>query len=85
MEKPLFASDRGFIRDVCGDYAWYFNPENPVEAAKLIATYINKHMGHDGEHLAAARQHVIQFSNARQRAVDYLSLMQTIATDRLVA
>ena len=85
MEKPLFASDRGFIRDVCGDYAWYFNPENPVEAANLIATYVNKHMGHDGVRLAAARQHVIQFSNARQRAVDYLSLMQTIATERLAA
>ena len=85
MKKPLFASDRGFIRDVCGDYAWYFNPENPVEAANLIATYINKHMGHDGEHLAAARQHVIQFSNARQRAVDYLKLMQTIATERMAA
>ena len=85
MEKPLFASDRGFIRDVCGDYAWYFYPENPVEAANLISTYINKHMGHDGEHLAAARQHVIQFSNARQRAVDYLRLMQTIATERMAA
>ena len=85
MEKPLFASDRGFIRDVCGDYAWYFNPENPVEAANLIATYVNKNMGHDDVRLAAARQHVIQFSNARQRAVDYLSLMQTIATDRSVA
>ena len=85
MEKPLFASDRGFIRDVCGVYAWYFNPENPVEAANLIATYVNKHMGHDDVHLAAARQHVIQFSNARQRAVDYLSLMQTIATDHLVS
>ena len=85
MEKPLFASDRGFIRDVCGNYAWYFNPENPVEAANLIATYVNKHMGHDGVRLAAARQHVIQFSNARQRALDYLSLMQTIAADRSVA
>lgn len=78
MEKPLFASDRGFIRDVCADYAWYFNPENPVEAANLIATYISKHMGHDVGHLAAARQHVIQFSNARQRAVDYFKIMQTI-------
>ena len=85
MEKPLFASDRGFIRDVCGDYAWYFNPENPVEAASLIATYINKHMGRDGVRLGAARQHVIQFSNARQRAVDYLKLMRTIATERLAA
>ena len=80
MERPLFASDRGFVRDVCGDYAWYFNPESPIEAANLIATYISKHMGHDVGHLAAARQHVIQFSNARQRAVDYLKIMQTIVT-----
>ena len=85
MEKPLFASDRGFIRDVCGDYAWYFNPENPVEAAHLIATYVNKHKGHDGARLAAARQHVIQFSNARQRAMDYLEIMRNVATECLVA
>ena len=85
MEKPLFASDRGFIRNVCGEYAWYFNPENPVEATNLIATYINKHMAHDGVHLAAAREHVVKFSSARQRAVDYLSLMQTVAADRSAA
>ena len=85
MEKPLFASDRGFVRDVCADYAWYFDPENPAEAADLIATYISKHLGHDGVRLAAARQHVIQFSSARQRAMDYLKLMQTVATERMAA
>ena len=82
MEKPLFASDRGFIRDVCGDYARYFNPEDSGAAADMIAEYINNHAGRDSAQLAAAREHVIKFSNARQRAVDYLRLMQAVATGR---
>ena len=82
MEKPLFASDRGLIRDVCGDYARYFNPEDSGAAADMIAEYINNHAGRDSAQLAAAREHVIKFSNARQRAVDYLRLMQAVATGR---
>lgn len=76
MEKPLFASDRGFVRDVCGEFALYFNPEDPQAAAELIADYINNQFGRDTEKLAAAREHVIQFSNARQRAMAYLQIMQ---------
>lgn len=85
MEKPLFASDRGFVQDVCGDFAWYFDPEDPHAAADLIANYINNQAGRDGARLAAAREHVIQFSNARQRAVDYLKIMQDAANGRSVA
>lgn len=85
MEKPLFASDRGFVRDVCGEFAWYFDPEDPHAAADLIANYINNQADRDGAKLAAAREHVIQFSNARQRAVDYLRIMQDAAIGRSVA
>lgn len=82
MKKPLFASDRGFVRDVCGDFAWYFDPEDPSAAANLIANYINNQVGRDGPKLAAAREHVIQFSNARQRAADYFRIMQAAAIGR---
>lgn len=79
MGKPLFASDRGFVRDACRDFAWYFDPEDPRAAADLIAHYINNIAGHDDEKLAAAREHVINFSNARQRAENYLRIMQAAA------
>jgi len=84
MKKPLFASNRGFVRDVCGDFAWYFDPEDPSTAADLIANYINNQAGRDGAKLAAAREHVIKFSNARQRAEDYLRIIQVAAIGRAV-
>lgn len=84
MNKPLFASDRGFVRDVCGDFAWYFDPENPRAAANLISDYINNQAGRDAENLAAAREHVIQFSNARQRATEYLRIMQSAVAERSI-
>ena len=82
MGKPLFASDRGFVRDVCGDFAWYFDPEDPVGAADLIANYINNQAAGDGAQLLAAREHVINFSNSRQRAADYLRIIQATAMGR---
>lgn len=75
MKKPLFASDRGFVRDVCGDYAMYFDPMNAESAAEIIAEYIKNRSPTD-EHvrLIAARDHVIGYSNAHQRAVEYLHI-----------
>lgn len=35
---PLYASDRDFVRSVCGDYPIYFDPEDPVSAAARIAS-----------------------------------------------
>lgn len=40
MKRPLFASDRPFNRDVCGDYAFYFDPCDANSAADAIAAYI---------------------------------------------
>lgn len=84
MKKPLFASNRQFVRDVCGEFAWYFDPEDAYSAADLIADYINNFANRDDERLTAAQEHVIKFSNARQRAVDYLQIMQAAARGRAV-
>ena len=45
MEKPFFASDREFIRDVCSDYALYFDPEDPISAANVINDYLENSYG----------------------------------------
>lgn len=79
MEKPLFASDRGFVRDVCGDFALYFDPADPADAAKLIAFFVNNKNQKNFDKLAAARNHVINLSNARKRTEDYLKIMQSAA------
>ncbi|PRD68390.1 glycosyl transferase family 1 [Malikia spinosa] len=76
MRKPLFASDRGFVRDVCKDFAFYFDPLNPESAADVIATYIKKRIRNDTDRLEKARAHVLQFSNARGRAERYLDIIR---------
>jgi glycosyltransferase involved in cell wall biosynthesis len=71
MERPLFASDRPFNRDVCGLHAQYFDPLDPAMAASVIANYIRRREIGGGE-LLAAREHALSFSNAAERARQYL-------------
>jgi glycosyltransferase involved in cell wall biosynthesis len=71
MERPLFASDRPFNRDVCGLHAEYFDPLDPSMAASVIANYIRHREIRSGE-LLAAREHALSFSNAAERARQYL-------------
>jgi len=39
MEKPIFASDRDFVRASCGEYPFYFDPNSPCDAALKIFEY----------------------------------------------
>lgn len=78
MEKPLFASDRPFNRDICGTHAHYFDPFLPASAAQAIARFFcfaPKNLAA----LRAAREHALQFSNPRDRAEKYLALMTGIS------
>lgn len=42
MQLPLFASDRGYVRDVCGNSAIYFEPTDPNDVAAVIARYFSQ-------------------------------------------
>lgn len=77
MEKPLFASDRRFVKDICGDFALYFDPLSPESVAKVIASYIQNQDGKDSERLALAREHAINFSSAKGRTERYLEIIRT--------
>ncbi|HZJ97858.1 MAG TPA: glycosyltransferase family 4 protein [Oligella sp.] len=76
MERPLFASDRGFVRDVCEDYAYYFDPLSPASAAAVIANYINNIKGFDGERLKEASAYARSFSSAKGRAEGYVRILE---------
>lgn len=75
MTKPLFASDRGFVRDVCADYAVYFDPLDAEDIALKIADYFKVNFNHT-EPLQKARNHALNFSSARGRAEQYLEIIQ---------
>lgn len=75
MTKPLFASDRGFVRDVCAEYAVYFDPLDANDIAHKIARYFNTGSNRT-EHLEKAKNHALNFSSARSRAEKYLEVIQ---------
>lgn len=78
MEKPLFASDRLFNRDVCKEHAHYFDPLLPDSAAHAIAKLF-KNGSQETSKIRAAREHAIHFSSPKDRAEKYLSLLQKFA------
>jgi len=82
MEKPLFASDRAFNRDVCGNHAIYFDPLSAEDAAKAIAEAFEKGKP-DRASLIAARDHAFSFSSPAERAQRYLDLFEITESQRL--
>lgn len=78
MERPLFASDRPFNRDVCGEHATYFDPMSAADAASKIAAYMQD-KSHMNSQLKAAREHALSFSNAADRARQYLDILVSAA------
>ena len=72
MKKALFSSDRKFVRDVCFDYAEYFDPTDPESAASSIAS----NYPFSQERLNIAMKHATKFSSAKDRAMSYINLMK---------
>lgn len=78
MERPLFASDKPFNKDICGVHAHYFDPSAPDIAADRIASVFGGE-GPDSEALRQARDHAIGFASPRERAIKYLEILQAEA------
>lgn len=75
MRKPLFAANRGFVRDVCGSHAMYFDPLDIEDIAENIASYFRSDLDRT-EQLQQARNHALSFSSAKGRAEQYLEIIQ---------
>lgn len=74
MERPLFASDRSFVRDVCHNYAIYIDPLDADDIASKIANYFQSDKI-DKVKLRKAREHAFDFSSAKDRAEKYLKII----------
>lgn len=84
MKKPLFASDRRFIKNVCLDFAYYFEPTDPESAAAVINDFIeNKNINELDIKLTAAQTHAKKFSSARQRAAIYTEIIENCLNKEL--
>jgi len=78
MERPLFASDRPFNRDICAGHAHYFDPLDPADTADKIAAYLKDKSPKETK-LKHARDHALSFSSATDRARQYLELLVSAA------
>lgn len=77
MKKPLFASDRDFIKDVCSDFAFYFEPTDPECGAAVINDFIKQtNIIELDRKLTAAQKYAKNFSSARQRALKYIQIIE---------
>lgn len=76
MEKPLFASDRGFVRDVCQEHAIYINPLDANDIASKIAGHFQSDRINRVE-LQQAKAHALNFSSAKSRAEKYLQIINS--------
>lgn len=77
MQRPLFASDRGFVRDVCGDHAIYVDPLDPVDIATKIDQWFNMTTNQQrSHHLARAHAHVMALPSSKERAEGYVRIIQ---------
>lgn len=82
MERPLFASARSFVTELCGEHAHYFDPLDPAAIAAVIAGYYRD--GQDQteaarQRLQAGRAHALAFSSPQRRAQQYLAAIQAAA------
>jgi glycosyltransferase involved in cell wall biosynthesis len=70
MEKPLFASDRYFIKNICKNFPFYFDPNDPEDIAKSIYSYfILNNKKNDDYHLQ--KDFVLSYSNSNNRTLEY--------------
>ncbi len=83
MSKPLFASDRPFNRDVCADFAFYFDPLDPRTAANVIAASILNSAATQ-ERVKAAYRHVMALPGPEVRARHYLECLRSVTVVRNV-
>ena len=77
MKRPLFASDRGFVRDCCGENAFYYDPLDADAAANRIEEWFG---GTSEEvraaHVERAYAHVLGLPGSRDRASAYIEIIE---------
>ena len=75
-QTPVFASERRFVKDVCGNFAYYFDPLDAKAIAKVIVNYFETPIEARQTQLKLAKEYAMNFSSAKGRAERYISIIQ---------
>lgn len=77
MRKPLFASDRDFVRDICKQHAIYFDPLDAKDIAlKILHWFESTPKFTRDEFIENAYCYVLSLSTAKDRAKRYIEIIQ---------
>jgi hypothetical protein len=79
LARLLFASDRPFVRNVCGNAPVYIDPHSPARTAQTIAGVLRDRTA-ISDHIARGLDVVAQLPTARDRTLAYLHLLQEQAS-----
>ncbi|WP_060983173.1 glycosyltransferase [Vibrio splendidus] len=75
MGIPVAASDRDFVREVCGDAAVYFDPLNEYDIARVISEiFISDTLRQ--ELIEEAAKRICSLPNSTDRTIKYIELME---------
>ncbi len=77
MRRPLFASDRAFVRDCCGEHAMYVDPEDPDVAATAILRWLEQDPIDRARWVNSAYEYVVTLPSSNSRAVNYCELIKS--------
>lgn len=82
MRRPLFASDREFVRDCCDAHAVYVDPLNPQVIAKAIFDWFFV-ISEDARQrrIDDAYVYLNSLPGSRDRAANYINIMQNQLND----
>jgi glycosyltransferase involved in cell wall biosynthesis len=81
MRRPLFASNRSFVRDSCADAPMYFDPRSPSDIADTLGNALTAPemmMKHVERGLEVLAEHL----TPRRRAIRYMQILQEAANGK---
>lgn len=78
MKKPIVATDLSFAKDICGDSALYFNPENPKSVADIFIKLKENRNNIVSQYIEKGTVNLKRFGNSMDRTNSYLKIINQI-------
>ena len=76
--KPLFASNRPFVRCEVGDYAYYFDPVDANDIAEIIARALSGTSWREHTRLRSGAEFIWSMYGSSKRTAGYLSVLSQV-------
>ena len=78
MKKPVFASDRIFVKQACENFVVYFDPKCAKSIAESIFLYFSKNKEKMLNLAENAYDHAQKYNNPAQRAIRFIEIIGSI-------